>query len=781
MHSIDAYNNKITLESVKVCDSKRTLPGLQNFFCHEIENIEVLEETKQQISGKGKKKSPEIQANTKGSRLMGTKYLPSHLERLQIFENKEVLFKDILDKNEDEKENMADTTMRRKDNSMEPQTEWFTVLDQMSDLFKEAIAYVKKHKVIGVALEGVEIGRNGKLLWLQIGLPDHVFLFDVLTLGKDCFDEGLKDILENGNILKVLHNCRFPSDLLFHQYDIKLVNIFDTQATDVFVYRTRKSSWPRHVQGLPACLMHHLNLQCQDVHFMTVRENSRKDDEEVWSRRPAPQQLLEAAAKNVMYLLELRNVLLEKMLEEFVAGVDIYLSQVRDASIEDAKKYQGMVHLLPIAFQDIKEFMATYHGPVKRVSEHNGFSENITGVTNPNIVFSRHSFWHTGFKMGKGRGVLARDSQEDFPIPGNKISPCDAGKLDTKTGSPINLTPKNYQMVNSTPKNSTFTGPSPDKDELGNSVPKTAFTYPLPFDSSDDKGKSGTYDSGSGEKLIEGLSGTSLIRAIMQQQKSYLSPVPSIGKRLEDYNLMPAGAILPKTTKTSDKKKLENNSKKVHFEQNQGKAEGLCKAGKNNLHSRREEANEGFWNPSDENDLSVYLASKNHRDSCVSQRLSDGQKVPGPAVIEKWSDQSTSLSLFNQGQHGISNDISDMKWNIPQNRTALVSHIEGQIGSNMVPKVLKMHSGDAEQRFSVEKASDSNFCKEGFSQKFQHQTSPNSFLSQHSTTSTGSYSQDQNLRQVDSDIRPMSARFKQLEELIRSQKQSAVNIMHCSF
>ncbi|KAL3880013.1 hypothetical protein ACJMK2_032285 [Sinanodonta woodiana] len=751
MYSTDACNNKITLESVKVCGSKKSLPGLQNFYSNEIENIEILEEKKQQISGKGKKKTTEEQANAKGSRLMETKNRPSHLKRMQIFETQNVLFKNILDKNEVEKEN-TDMTVGRKEN-MEPQAEWFTVIAQISDLFTEAIAYIKKHNIIGVAIEGVEIGRNGKLLWLQIGTPDHVFLFDVLTLGEDCFEKGLKDILENGNILKVLHNCRFPSDLLYHQYGIKLINIFDTQVADVFVYRTKRSSWPRHVQGLPACLMHHLNLRLQDVHIMTVRENSRKDDEEVWSRRPAPQQLLEAAAKNVMYLLELRNILLEKMLEEFVAGVDIYLSQVRDASTEDAKRYQGMAHLLPVAFQDIKQFMNTYCGPVKRMADDNGFTENCDSVTNPNIIFSRHSFWHAG-TVGKGRGVLARDSQEDFPVPGNKISSCDTGKLDTNTGSPTILTPEKNPTVISTPKTS-FTSPRSEKDELDNSVLKSMFT---PIVSSDDEGISENSDSSSSERLTEGLSGTSLIRAIMQQQKFDIPSVPSIGKRLEDYNLMPAGAILPKARRY-DKRQIENNSKKAYFERNKGEAEGISKTGTTNLHARREETNEGFRNSSVENDLSVYLSSKNCRDS---QGLSDDQKVPDPAVIEKCSDHS----LFNQRQHGISNYISDKKLNLPQNRTSLVSHTEGQIGTSMV-QVQKINSGDAEARINVESF-------KGFLQKFQHQTSPNNiYPSQHSTASKETDSQDQNSREVNSDIRPMSARFKQLEELVRSQKQSA--------
>lgn len=37
----------------------------------------------------------------------------------------------------------------------------------------------------------------------QIAVPDHVFLFDVLTMGRACFEEGVKDVLESKDILKV--------------------------------------------------------------------------------------------------------------------------------------------------------------------------------------------------------------------------------------------------------------------------------------------------------------------------------------------------------------------------------------------------------------------------------------------------------------------------------------------------------------------------------------------------------------------------------------------------
>ena len=40
--------------------------------------------------------------------------------------------------------------------------------------------------------------------YFQIGCSKVIYLFDVLTLGAPCFDEGLQDILESGDILKVI-------------------------------------------------------------------------------------------------------------------------------------------------------------------------------------------------------------------------------------------------------------------------------------------------------------------------------------------------------------------------------------------------------------------------------------------------------------------------------------------------------------------------------------------------------------------------------------------------
>ena len=52
----------------------------------------------------------------------------------------------------------------------------------------------------------------------------------------------------------------------------------------------------------------------------------------MWAERPAAEWIHQMAVVRVMYLLELRVRLMEKMLTDFIDGVDIFLSLHRDAN-----------------------------------------------------------------------------------------------------------------------------------------------------------------------------------------------------------------------------------------------------------------------------------------------------------------------------------------------------------------------------------------------------------------------------------------------------------------
>lgn len=61
-------------------------------------------------------------------------------------------------------------------------------------------------------------------------------------------------------------------------------------------------------------------------------------------QRPASQQVIEEAVTKVMYLLELRIRLIEKMLSDFTDGVDIYLGLHRDASSQRLLQLEVVQH-----------------------------------------------------------------------------------------------------------------------------------------------------------------------------------------------------------------------------------------------------------------------------------------------------------------------------------------------------------------------------------------------------------------------------------------------------
>jgi len=73
---------------------------------------------------------------------------------------------------------------------------------------------------------------------------------------------------------------------------------------------------------------------------------SLQSNDQVWAERPARQWIHHMAVARVMYLLELRVCLLEKMLTDFIDGVDIFLGLHRDADPATLAKLEVGVLLI---------------------------------------------------------------------------------------------------------------------------------------------------------------------------------------------------------------------------------------------------------------------------------------------------------------------------------------------------------------------------------------------------------------------------------------------------
>ncbi|KAL5021209.1 hypothetical protein ScPMuIL_000364 [Solemya velum] len=95
--------------------------------------------------------------------------------------------------------------------------------------------------LVGMDLEGHQFGTpEGRISLIQIAdETGQVYLFDV---GRNCniiSSSGLKNLLTSNDVVKVMHDCRGDSSVLYNKFGIVLKNVFDTQAAQIAVDSVR--------------------------------------------------------------------------------------------------------------------------------------------------------------------------------------------------------------------------------------------------------------------------------------------------------------------------------------------------------------------------------------------------------------------------------------------------------------------------------------------------------------------------------------------------------------
>ncbi|XP_025921596.1 piRNA biogenesis protein EXD1 isoform X3 [Apteryx rowi] len=313
-------DRSLLLRTVKNLETGRSAPGAKMFFGHEIVNVELLDEPG---SGKGTATLSECtsavegntEADTDGWADCGSRSSPciSLESQLRAWNS---LKKHLSGK--EEEENVE-----------------YTVVDCFQQKFGSAIATKRR-----------------------------IFLFDIFLLGPQAFKNGLQMVLEDRSILKVMHDCRWISDCLSHQYGVLLSNVFDTQKAQAYLapvflvtlsgpltsveavgYRysalvadvlqfsmTTGGFLPHRICTLQECLMQHLKISSRSVALMKCRQQMAWENPDIWFLRPFPPSLLKTLALKAMYLLPLRSSLMDKLMSDLTALVDNYVNAFRDRS-----------------------------------------------------------------------------------------------------------------------------------------------------------------------------------------------------------------------------------------------------------------------------------------------------------------------------------------------------------------------------------------------------------------------------------------------------------------
>lgn len=202
----------------------------------------------------------------------------------------------------------------------------FVVIDKFSEKFGPAVMDIKKQQVIGLAADGVETYKHGRLCWLQIATKNKVYLFDILVLGVSAFRNGLSMILKSTSILKVIHDCRAISGYLVAHFGVELINVFDTQVADVMCFYSKTGGFlPDRVSTLSEVITLHLKVPSSQLVSLQMKFQLTKEEKEMWYNRPCPLPMLKVMALSVIHLLPLRLALLDTLMTDYLILVDSYL------------------------------------------------------------------------------------------------------------------------------------------------------------------------------------------------------------------------------------------------------------------------------------------------------------------------------------------------------------------------------------------------------------------------------------------------------------------------
>ncbi|XP_007180435.2 piRNA biogenesis protein EXD1 isoform X2 [Balaenoptera acutorostrata] len=293
-------NKIVVLKKVKNVETDRSVPGVKMFFGHEIVNVELLDEEEQ---GAVREKASSVSLNTERNRMDTIKD-----EDLNVYKPASPAPE-------------APTTSLLNDLKYSPSEEeevTYTVVDQFQQKFGAAMLHIKKQSVLSVAAEGANVCRHGKLCWLQVATNSRVYLFDIFLLGSRAFSNGLRMVLEDKRILKVIHDCRWLSDCLFHQYGILLNNVFDTQVADVLQFSMETGGFlPNCISTLQESLIKHLKIAPKHLSFLEerqkrIRRTCMELPEELLQLKDFQRQRRERAAKE--YRVNAQGLLIRTVL-----------------------------------------------------------------------------------------------------------------------------------------------------------------------------------------------------------------------------------------------------------------------------------------------------------------------------------------------------------------------------------------------------------------------------------------------------------------------------------
>ncbi|KZC09417.1 Exonuclease 3'-5' domain-containing protein 1 [Dufourea novaeangliae] len=185
--------------------------------------------------------------------------------------------------------------------------------------------------VVSIDCEGINLGVKGQLTLIQVGtMSGQAYVFDLFTCPNIVQAGGLQKLLEHPNVIKVIHDCRNDSVNLYRQFNIMLINVFDTQAAHA-VLQFQET-------GKPVYKVKNVNLNTLCDHYGALSNPLKEQlksiyrgNQRYWCRRPLTREMLIYASSDVLSLVPQIYVSMAKLIKP---EVQVLFSELCEEQIQ---------------------------------------------------------------------------------------------------------------------------------------------------------------------------------------------------------------------------------------------------------------------------------------------------------------------------------------------------------------------------------------------------------------------------------------------------------------
>uniref|UniRef100_A0A915I0Q2 3'-5' exonuclease domain-containing protein n=1 Tax=Romanomermis culicivorax TaxID=13658 RepID=A0A915I0Q2_ROMCU len=213
---------------------------------------------------------------------------------------------------------------------------------------------------VAVDFKCVSLGERRFLSLIVVGLGDgsKIFVFDVAHSASVLIESGLKEMLEDEHVVKVIHDCNRIASLLYDQYKLILRNVFDTQIANA-VLQHQRTGKPLHdikpINFLTLQRLYHPQSLMYSDHSMT---STTPREDGIWSKRPLNDDLINLCAEEVRFLMpfiyrSMNNLfksdmrsLFERLCEEVVCSLSTFSIGNTEADRNNFKPYGSDLNAL---------------------------------------------------------------------------------------------------------------------------------------------------------------------------------------------------------------------------------------------------------------------------------------------------------------------------------------------------------------------------------------------------------------------------------------------------